>query len=198
MDRWPLGQNYEAVVAGVSAGGFDALSRLVPALPARCRVPVVVVQHRTMESDDFLARHLDSKSAVRVKQAEDKEPLVPATVYIAPAGYHLLIENEREFSLSVDPPVCFSRPSIDVLFESAADAYGERLIGIVLTGANSDGSLGLKKIADRGGLTIVQDPASAEAPTMPIAALSAAPVHRVLSLDAMVALFAQLQDGVTS
>ena len=193
-----VAHQYDAVVAGVSWGGLDALSRIVPALPAKFRMPVVVVQHIADGSEDFLARHLDAKSAVRVKEAENRESLAPATVYIAPPGYHLLIEMEREFSLSVDAPVSYSRPSVDVLFESAADAYGERLVGIVLTGANSDGSLGLKTIADRGGLTIVQDPDTADAPSMPAAALSVARVDHVLSLDAMASFLRELDRGARS
>ena len=131
----------------------------------------------------------------RVKQADEKEKIVPAMIYIAPPNYHLLVEDDRTFSLSVDELVNFSRPSIDVLFESAADAYGKRLIGIILTGANSDGSNGLKKIKECGGMAIVQDPESSEADTMPRAAIKATKVDYVLPLEEIGTFLRKLGDG---
>ena len=176
-------QNYEAVVVGVSAGGLKALSMLIPALPGDFPLPVVVVQHQRPNSDGFLATHLDGLSRLRVKEAYDKEPVRPGTVYLAPAGYHLFVERDRTFALSLDERVNHCRPSIDVLFDSAADVYGNGVIGVVLTGSNRDGSQGLKRIKQCGGLAVVQDPSSAEADCMPREAIEAAPVDRVLPLD---------------
>lgn len=173
---------YEAVVIGVSAGGLYALRTILPHLPEQFSMPVVVVQHRGPDDDGFLVQYLNERCAVQVKEAEEKEELTKGTVYLAPANYHLLLEDDSTFSLTLESRVRFARPSIDVLFESAADVYGSRLIGIVLTGANDDGSLGLAAIKQRGGLAIVQDPASAEVATMPKAALKAAEVDFVLPL----------------
>jgi len=183
---------YEAVVIGVSAGGMHALRTILPSLPEKFPVPVVVVQHRGAESDDFFTQYLDQRCAVQVKEAEEKEAAAPGTVYLAPANYHLLLEDDRTFSLTLENRVRFARPSIDVLFESAADVYGARLIGIVLTGANDDGSRGLAAIKKRGGLAVVQDPATAEVDTMPRAALQAAKVDFVLPLAAIGPFLANL------
>ena len=172
-----------AVVVGVSVGGLEALSVLIPALPGDFPLPVVVVQHRRPDSDDFLARHLDEQSRLAVKEADDKEPLRPGTVYLAPAGYHLLIEEDGTFALSVDRRVNHCRPAIDVLFDSAADAYGDKVIGVILTGSNADGSRGLKHIKQCGGLAVVQYPDSAEADCMPRKAVEATTVDRLLALE---------------
>jgi two-component system chemotaxis response regulator CheB len=174
---------YEAVVIGVSFGGLKALQKILPAINPDFPAPIMVVQHQDPQADDFLASHLDSLSKIRVKMAEEKELATPGVVYLAPANYHLLVEDDHTLSLSVDEKVNYSRPAIDVLFESAADAYGSRLIGIILTGANQDGSLGLKLIKEYGGLTVVQDPRTAQAPSMPEAALAALEVDYVLSLE---------------
>lgn len=183
---------YEAVVIGVSAGGMNALRTILPHLPEKFPVPVVVVQHRGTESDDFFAQYLAQRCAVQVKEAEEKEGAAPGTVYLAPANYHLLLEDDRTFSLTLESRVRFARPSIDVLFESAADVYGSKLIGIVLTGANDDGSRGLAAIKKRGGLAVVQDPAGAEVDTMPLAAIQAAVVDFVLPLAAIGPFLANL------
>ena len=135
------------------------------------------------DSDGLMTQHLNSLSAVLVKEAEDKEPIQPGILYIAPPGYHLLIEENRSFSLSVDPKVNYTRPSIDVLFDSAADVYEDRVIGVILTGANSDGSRGLGRIKERGGLAIAQDPASAEAAYMPGAAINTNHIDHFLKLQ---------------
>jgi two-component system, chemotaxis family, protein-glutamate methylesterase/glutaminase len=186
---------FEAAVIGVSAGGLRALKTILPELPASFPLPIAIVQHLDAQADAYLAGFLDRISAIAVKEAEDKEPMLPGTAYLAPAGYHLLIEPDRSFSLSVDDKVNFSRPSVDLLFESAADALGEALIGIVLTGANSDGAHGLKAIKDRGGFAIVQDPQTADAPYMPRAALAATPVDRVVQLERIAPLLTQLCKG---
>lgn len=173
---------YEAVVIGVSSGGLEALARVLPALVKGFRLALIIVQHLHPHSDNYLARHLDEKSVLSVQEAEEREAIQPGQVYIAPPNYHLLIEADKTFALDTSAKVCYARPSVDVLFETAADAYGPRLIGIILTGANSDGSQGLKTIKARGGLTIVQDPATAEADAMPKAALAATNVDFVLTL----------------
>jgi len=178
-----IGILYKAVVMGVSFGGLKALktvlSILVPDFPAS----IMVVQHHDPRADDFLATYLDKLCQIRVKVAEEKEKIEPGVAYLAPANYHLLVEDDHTLSLSVEEKVHFARPAIDVLFESAADAYGSRLIGIILTGANQDGSQGLRLIKECGGLAVVQDPKSAVAPSMPEAALVATEVDYVLSLN---------------
>ncbi len=175
-------KTYKAIVIGVSAGGMTALDTILPQLPKDFYLPVIVAPHRHPNSDDYLEHHLGRNCAVHVKQADQGEKITPGTVYIAPPNYHLLIEDNFTLSLSLDAPINFARPSIDVLFQSAADAYGPQLIGIVLTGANDDGSRGLKKIKGMGGLTIVQDPRAAEIPQMPKAAIAAANPHHILTL----------------
>lgn len=183
---------YEAAVIGVSAGGIEALKVLLPLLPASVPFPIVIVQHRDSRSSGFLSEYLNRMSEIAVSEAEDKEPLCAGHAYLAPAGYHLLIELDRTFSLSADARVNYSCPSIDVLFESAADAFQESLIGIVLTGANADGALGLKAIKARGGLAIVQNPATAESPAMPHAALRATAVDYIVEIEALAPLLMRL------
>lgn len=173
---------YEVVVVGTSWGGLQALGRLLRSLPATFGIPVVLVQHRHRESDNLLARLLQERTPLPVCEVEDKMPIQPGQVYVAPADYHLLVD-EGYFSLSTDAPVRYSRPSIDVTFASAADAFGSRTVGVVLTGANADGSQGLRHIVDRGGLGIVQDPTTAESPTMPAAALRAVPTSLVRRVE---------------
>jgi two-component system chemotaxis response regulator CheB len=177
----------EAVVLGASAGAVEALSSLLPALPADYPVPVFVVVHVPRDRDSGLADLYRARCAVQVKEAEDKEPARGGTVYFAPADYHLLVEPDHRLSLSSEEAVLYSRPSIDVLFESAADAYGEGLLGVVLTGASSDGARGLAAVCAAGGEGIVQDPATAQSPAMPRAALAACSDARTLTLEAIAA-----------
>ncbi len=179
---------YEAAVLGVSAGGLRALKILLPALPPSFPLPIIIVQHIGERSGNYLSEFLDHASRIFVKEAEDKEVLSPGTAYLAPPGYHTLVEQNRTISLSVDPRVNFSRSAIDVLFESAAVVYGQSLIDIILTGANRDGAHGLKAINARGGLTIVQSPQSAEAGHMPKAALAATSVDHIVGLEQLVPL----------
>jgi two-component system, chemotaxis family, protein-glutamate methylesterase/glutaminase len=186
---------FEAAVVGVSAGGMRALQTIIPALPANFPVPIVVVQHVSPHGDTYLCDHLARISAITVKEAEEKEVLSPATAYLAPPGYHLLIEPDRSLSLSVDEKVNFSRPAIDLLFESAAEAFGPGLIGIVLTGANADGALGLRAIKRHGGLAIAQNPKTAEAPYMPAAAIEATQVDFIENLDGIASLLVRLCEG---
>jgi two-component system chemotaxis response regulator CheB len=161
----------EAVVIGGSAGAFDILRMIVSSLPRSLTRPVVIVIHLPAHSRG-LADLFGNETALPVKQAEDKEPIEPGTIYIAPPSYHLLIESHRAFALSADPPVHFSRPAIDVLFETARDVYGANLIGILLSGASEDGAAGLHEIHRAGGITIVQAPSSADSQIMPAAALA--------------------------
>jgi two-component system chemotaxis response regulator CheB len=167
---------------GASWGGLRAVEAVLGALPSGFGAPVVIAQHRrTDSSDGMLVRLLDARCELRVYEAEDKQALDRGVVLVAPADYHLLVES-GSVALSVDEPLNYSRPSIDILLGSAADAYGERVAGVILTGANSDGALGLAHIAARGGTAIVQDPETAERREMPAAALRATPQARVLAL----------------
>jgi len=174
---------YEIVVIGASAGGLVAVSELLAQLPADFALPVVVAQHRApAPPDGDIAVIWQRVTALRVADAEDKSAIEPGHVYVAPADYHLLIESRAVLALSIDPPVLWARPSIDVLFESAAEVYGDGVIGVVLTGASADGSQGLKAIRERGGCALVQDPQTAECAVMPNAAIAATSVNHVLRL----------------
>lgn len=183
---------YDAVVIGGSAGAIQALPALLGQLPADFALPVTLVLHRLEGVGGHLAQYLDRHCALPVVEAEDKQPLQGGHVYLAPAGYHLLLEQQRHFSLSVDGRISYSRPSIDVLFESAADVYAERLVGVILTGANSDGSAGLARLKAAGGLAIVQDPETAMADFMPRAALKATQADQILSLQGIASLLSRL------
>ncbi len=173
-------KEFSAVVIGASAGGIKALSSLLAPLPREFSLPIIIVQHLHPHSESYLSHILSTKSELHIKQADEKESLCAGSVYIAPPNYHLLVEEDHTLSLSLDTWVNYSRPSIDVLFETAAYAYRDKLIGIVLTGANYDGSQGLKKIKDFGGYAIVQEPSSAEVDVMPNAAIEATTVDKVL------------------
>ncbi len=173
---------FKAVVVGVSSGGLEALKILVPGLRPDFPLPVLIVQHLSPHADSYLTACLNDLSALTVKEAEDKEKLLPGVIYVAPPDYHLLVEPDGSMSLSVDPKVNFSRPAVDVLFETASDAFGAALVGIILTGANHDGAKGLARIKQRGGMAIVQSPATAQAAAMPQAALDATTVDHVLPL----------------
>jgi two-component system chemotaxis response regulator CheB len=173
---------YQLIVIGGSAGSAAALTELLPVFPADYPLPIVVVQHLHPWQDDSFAERYVSRCALRVKVADEKEPVQAGSIYFAPANYHLLIEDDQTFSLSIDAKVNYSRPSIDVLFESAADACAPGLIGVILTGANNDGARGLRLIKQKGGLTIVQDPQTAESIYMPRAAIEATRVDYVLAV----------------
>lgn len=177
------GQPYEAIVIGTSAGGLYALIALLQDLPTDYKVPLIVVQHRAKDQKDLLEDVLQSKAKIKIKQADEKETIRAGCVYIAPPDYHLLVENDKTFSLSADDHVRYSRPSIDVLFESAALAYRRRLIGIILTGANNDGAEGARTIKQTGGLVIVQDPGEAEYSTMPRAAIETQSITYIWTLS---------------
>jgi two-component system, chemotaxis family, protein-glutamate methylesterase/glutaminase len=183
----------DAVVIGASAGGVDALAVLLPSLPVGLEQPFFIVLHLPRDRPSVLVEIFRPRCALYVEEAEDKAPVQPGTIYFAPADYHLLLDKGPQLSLSADAPVHFSRPSIDVLFESAADRYRDRLLGIILTGANEDGSHGLAAVHRAGGLTVVQDPRSAQSPFMTESALSRTPVDYVLSLADIAALLATLK-----
>lgn len=173
----------EAVVIGASAGALEALSVILPALPPQYGLPVMIVVHTPPDKKSLLAELFQGKSAIKVVEAEDKEPLCGGTVYFAPPDYHLLVEADKSLALSHDEPVLYSRPSVDVLFESAADAYGPALVAVILTGANQDGARGLKAVVDAGGRAVVQRPDEAYASAMPEAAIALCPTASVLSLE---------------
>ena len=173
----------EAVVVGASAGGIHALGVLLPLLPRDTPFPIIIVVHLPPRPPSALATLFAKKCAIAVREAEPKEAAVAGTVFFAPPDYHLLVESDRTFSLSIDPPDNHSRPSIDALFVSAADAYGTSLLGIVLTGASADGAAGAEAIGRAGGVVVVQDPRTAEVATMPSAAIARVQPHAIGSLE---------------
>ena len=185
----------EAVVIGASLGGIDALGEILPRLPKSYPLPIIIVLHIPSDRASLLSDVFQLKTELRVKEADEKEVIQPGTVYFGPPGYHLLIEHDRSFSLSTEERVHYARPSIDVLFESAADAFRNRLVGLLLTGANEDGAEGLKRIQDLGGLALVQNPATAQARAMPEAgcALLSASHEQILSLDEIVRVLLKLE-----
>jgi two-component system chemotaxis response regulator CheB len=189
------GVGYDIVVVGTSWGGLAALRTLVAGLPDSFQMAVTLVQHRHKDSDHLLRTLLQERSTLRVFEVEDKMPLEHGHIYVAPPNYHTLIETGY-FSLSTEAPVRFSRPSIDVTFASAADSYAHRTVGIVLTGANDDGAQGLRRISDRGGMAIVQDPDTAESRPMPEAARKAVPRARVMTLEGVAQFLAALPAGL--
>ncbi len=184
--------NITVIVIGVSQGGLDALNTLLAHLPKTFDKSIIIVQHRAADSDSYLSEHLNLISPVQVKEAQDKEPVLPGVVYIAPADYHLLVEKQGSLSLSDDERVNYTRPAIDVLFETAADCYGAALLGVILTGNNSDGALGLKAVKDLGGTTVIQDPQDAQVPAMPLAAQAITQIDHTLTLKDIGKLFAEL------
>lgn len=188
-------RQYGAVVLGVSLGGVEALGLLLGDLPGDFPLPLLVVHHISPDAGSDMAQLLGRHCALQVKEADEEELAAPGTVYLAPANYHLLVERDGRLALSIDPPVNFARPSVDVLFDSAADAFGAALIGIVLTGAGSDGSRGLAKIKGMGGVVIVQDPADAAADPMPRSALAAVRADYVLPLREIAPLLCRLAAG---
>lgn len=185
-------KTYELAVVGASWGGHRAVRELTAALDARCRLAIAVAQHGAPDKPaEAFVRSVQAGCALVVKEAEDKDPIEPGHIYIAPADYHLLVDD-GELALSLDGPVRFSRPSIDVLFESAAESYGDRLVAVVLTGANDDGSRGVVAVKEAGGLVYVQDPATAERTEMPEGAIGSGAVDEVLSILAIAAALNKL------
>lgn len=186
------GRGFDAIVIGTSAGGVQALGTLLPALPAGLGAAVFVVVHLPRERKSLLPSVFGPRCRLPVREAQDKEPVEAGTVYIAPPDYHLLVDEGPTLALSADPAVHFSRPSIDALLGSAVDVYGDRLLAILLTGANHDGAAGLQLVHAAGGMTIVQDPATAQVPQMPEAALALGAPDRLLPLAAIAELLGRL------
>lgn len=174
---------YRTIVIGASAGGMDAIKTILMPLQKGFSASILIAQHLSPHSDNYMARYLNKVCKINVKEADEKEKVLPGTAYIAPSNYHLLVEKDETLSLTVDRKINYSRPAIDVLFDTAAEVYRGELIGIILTGASSDGSKGLKKIKDLGGITIVQDPSTAEVDFMPKAAIKITEVDYILSLN---------------
>jgi two-component system chemotaxis response regulator CheB len=172
-----------AIVKGASAGGLAALTTLLPNISENIGLPILIVQHLSPDSDDFLATHFNKICSLAVKEAEDKETIVNNTIYFAPANYHLMVEQDKTIALSTAEQVQFSRPAIDVLFETAAEAYVDGLVGIILTGANSDGTRGIQRIRQLNGFVIAQSPGTAEVDTMPLSAINQAGVDKILDLQ---------------
>lgn len=183
---------YSAIVMGTSSGGMNALKAILPALPVNFSLPVIIVQHIGNSSENYWIEHLNNSCNLRVKEADEKEKIESGNIYIAPPNYHLMVEEDETLSLSIDKQVNYARPSIDVLFESAADVYQQKLIGIILTGSNSDGALGMKKIKTLGGLTIAENPETAHSPYMPSAAIAITEIDYILSLNEIPELLQKL------
>ena len=184
--------NYEAVVIGASAGGLGALQTLLSNIGKKFQLPMLIVQHLHPESEDYLGQLLKSYCHLKFKEADDKEPIQSGTVYYAPANYHLLVSSDRSLVLNVDEKVNYCRPSVDVLFETAADVFGSHLIGIILTGSNQDGAVGMATIKKKGGLTIAQDLKEAEVDAMPRAAIELVKVDHILTLEKIGKLLTKL------
>jgi two-component system chemotaxis response regulator CheB len=185
----------DAIVIGGSTGALEALAVLLPAIPRHCAIPVAVVVHLPPTKPSHLAEVLAMRTSLPVQEVEDKQPVVGGVIYVAPPNYHLLIERGGNFALSADEQIHFSRPAIDILFDSASDSYRERLAGIILTGANADGARGLATIKRRGGLAIVQSPIGAIARNMPDAAIAASRTAHVLSLEEIASWLKDLAGG---
>ncbi len=174
---------YKAVVIGASAGGLYAFKQIISVLPVDFFIPIIAVQHISPDSENYIITFLNNHSAITIKEADEKEKLKPGCVYFSAPNYHLLIEKDATLSLSTEQKVNYSRPSIDVMFETAADTFGKGVIGIILTGANQDGTAGIRAVKEAGGLTIVQDPTEAETPAMPKSAIEASAPDHIFSLD---------------
>lgn len=185
---------YKAIVIGTSAGGMDALKNIFRDLKNNFRLPILIVQHISPDSINYLSEYLKKFTELNVKEADEKEKIVGGNVYIAPPNYHMLVELDESISFTVEPRVSYARPSIDVLFESAAYCYRERLIGVILTGANFDGAQGMKLISEEGGFTIIQNPKEAEVDSMPNAAIKSCKADFIGNLNEIVDKLHQLEE----
>jgi two-component system chemotaxis response regulator CheB len=183
----------DAIVVGASAGGVEALLKIFSGVRPGFRLPIITVLHVPEERRSQLAQVFQARLPIRVKEADDKEDIAPGTLYFAAPGYHLSVEADLSLSLSQEDRVFHSRPSIDILFESAADAYGKRLAGVLLTGANNDGAVGLSRIKLGGGMTVIQDPDHAQARAMPEAALALHEPDYLLPLNDIGQLLVELE-----
>jgi two-component system, chemotaxis family, protein-glutamate methylesterase/glutaminase len=184
MEKGIIDRNFSLLLIGGSAGSLEVIMQLLPQLPKFMHCSVIIILHRKND-DSLLAKLLSGKTSLPVMEAEDKDPINPGTIYIAPPDYHLLIEKDRTFSLDYSEKVNFSRPSIDVCFETAADAYGEELAAILLSGANADGAEGLLRIRKEGGFAIAQDTTEAIVEFMPNSAIKAGAVDAIMKLEEM-------------
>jgi len=193
-----LSDRVDAVVIGTSAGGIDALSIVLPALTIGVRAAFFIVLHLPRKRPSLLVDIFAPKCALHVREAEDKEPIEPGTIYFAPPDYHMLIDRGPQLTLSADDLVHFSRPSIDVLFESAAEVFGPKLLGVILTGASQDGAEGLEAVRRAGGITVVQQPQESRAPMMTASALKRGPADLVLPLDDIAKLFRSLDPALSA
>lgn len=189
--------NYEAIVIGVSSGGLNAMKIMFSLLPKDFNTSIIIVQHIGAHSDNQWIKLLNDKSNLFIKEADEKEIIEKGNVYIAPPNYHLLIEKDKTFSLTIDERINYARPSIDVLFESAAEAYKDKLIGVILTGSNNDGTKGIKRIQEYGGLSIIQDPKTAESAYMPASAIAAIKPDYILSLEDIIKLLIKIDKQIT-
>ncbi|MFA6916403.1 MAG: chemotaxis protein CheB [Parachlamydiales bacterium] len=185
-------EKFKAIVCGGSAGGFESLENIIKTLPKDFSLPIIVVLHVGQEGGKYFASLIKRFTSLAVREPVEKEYVVPGVIYIAPPGYHLLVEEDYTFSYSSEEKVCFSRPSIDVLFSSAAEAYREQLIGILLSGANTDGSEGIADIMNRKGITIVEDPQTAKFQLMPSSAIKRTPSTLILNSSEMSVKITQL------
>lgn len=174
---------YEIVVIGCSAGGLGALEKILSSLDRKLEIPIAIVQHMSPDSGDSVLKLLDRYSKIDVCEPLDKDLIVGPRIYLAPAGYHLMVESDKSFSINMGPKENYSRPSIDVLFDTAAEVYQEKVLGIILTGANRDGTRGIKAIKEFGGTTIAQDPKEAQIATMPKSAIDSGCVDYILNLN---------------
>ncbi|MBU1368309.1 MAG: chemotaxis protein CheB [Bacteroidetes bacterium] len=184
--------NYHAIVIGSSAGGLQALKTIISGLSPHFKIPIIICQHRSPYSDSFMVQFLNELTPLLVKEADEKELITERHIYLAPPNFHLLVEEDFSLSLTVEEKVNFARPSIDVLFETAAEAYQHHLIGVILTGANHDGAKGMMYIQKKGGLTIAQNPATAEVPIMPQTAISSGCIDYVVNLEEIAELLNKL------
>jgi len=173
MAKNDVATNRKCVIIGGSAGSLKVLLHLIPKIDKTIDLPVIIILHRANDAQSSLEQLLGDHTQLKVKEAEDKETLMPGVIYLAPPNYHLLVERAGTLSLDCSEKVQFSRPSIDVSFQSAAEVFGRRLLGIILSGANSDGTVGLAAIQECGGLVAIQNPRNADMPTMPVSALEA-------------------------
>lgn len=192
MSRFNLHNNYKAVVIGGSAGSFQGIVKILSQLPKGFPLPIIMALHRLKHVRNGFVEALSIKSVIQVVEPYDKEPIKKGCVYLAPSNYHLSVELGNHFALSTEDMINNSRPAIDITLATAAYAYREKLIGILLSGANKDGGLGMRHIKERGGLTIVQQPAECMIDTMPKAALAATPIDHVLRVDEIVTFFNEL------
>ena len=190
-------KKFELIVMGCSVGGIEALRTILTDLPTPFTVPIAVVQHRSPDSNSMMLRYFSEICNIKVIEPDDKEPIQAGQIYFAPANYHLLVAADKRFNLSMDEPVYFSRPSIDILFKSAAEVYQDQLLGIVMSGANGDGSTGLKEIKRIGGLTVVQDAATAFQPEMPRAAIQIAEPDLILTLEQIKELIHSVNERIS-